>query len=106
MADVPAVDDAIERSPLPTAVRVVIDRLVEAQPEAADRLEGDADLRRAVVAVAAASRSLSRLLETDARALDTLADLDARPPVDDTDADALVRWKQHEFLRIAARDLV
>jgi glutamate-ammonia-ligase adenylyltransferase len=57
------------------------------------------------VAVTAASRALTRLLEADAAAIDVLADLDRRQPVDDLTPDALVRWKQHELLRIAARDL-
>ena len=55
--------------------------------------------------VRAASRSLGRLLDSDPEALDLLERLDTRPPIDESSEDALVRWKQHEFLRIAARDL-
>src|SRR4051794_5343586 len=53
-----------------------------------------------------ASRSLGRLLDRDETALAVLAHLDTRAPVDHTSADALVRWKSHEFLRIATRDLL
>ena len=34
-----------------------------------------------------------------------LADLDRRPPVDDVTPEALLAWRNLEFLRIAARDL-
>ena len=61
---------------------------------------------RAVEAVRTASRSLSRLLDTDPTAVDVLDQLDERAPVESSSVDALVRWKRHEFLRIAARDLV
>ena len=37
--------------------------------------------------------------------LDVLADLDRRPAVDDATPERLARWKQLEYLRIAARDL-
>jgi glutamate-ammonia-ligase adenylyltransferase len=55
--------------------------------------------------VRAASRSLGRLLDTDPDALIILERLDTRPAIEDESEDALVRWKQHELLRIAARDL-
>ncbi len=61
---------------------------------------------RAVEAVRMASRSLSRLLDADPDARDVLVHLDDRAPVNRSSVDALVRWKRHEFLRIAARDLV
>lgn len=53
-----------------------------------------------------ASRSLGRLLDSDPAAGDVLERLDDRAPVDASSVDGLVRWKQHEFLRIAARDLL
>jgi glutamate-ammonia-ligase adenylyltransferase len=53
-----------------------------------------------------ASRSLGRLLDTDPDAREVLEHLDHRAPVDTSSADGLVRWKRHEFLRIAARDLL
>jgi glutamate-ammonia-ligase adenylyltransferase len=61
---------------------------------------------QAVEAVRTASRSLSRLLDADPSAIEVLERLDRRQPVDRASVDALVRWKSHEFLRIAARDLV
>src|SRR5438445_1408254 len=57
-------------------------------------------------AVRAASRSLSRLLDSDPDARVVLERLDQRASVDSSSVDALVRWKRHEFLRIAARDLL
>jgi glutamate-ammonia-ligase adenylyltransferase len=57
-------------------------------------------------AIRAASRSLSRLLDVDPAARAVLDDLDHREEVDASSADALVRWKRHEFLRIAVRDLL
>ncbi|MEY2452171.1 MAG: [glutamine synthetase] adenylyltransferase / [glutamine synthetase]-adenylyl-L-tyrosine [Acidimicrobiaceae bacterium] len=53
-----------------------------------------------------ASRSLARLLDTDPDAHAVLEHLDQRAPVDTSSVDGLVRWKRHEFLRIAARDLL
>ncbi|MEY2434692.1 MAG: [glutamine synthetase] adenylyltransferase / [glutamine synthetase]-adenylyl-L-tyrosine [Acidimicrobiaceae bacterium] len=53
-----------------------------------------------------ASRSLGRLLDSDPDAVAVLEHLDDRPPVDTSSVDALARWKRHEFLRIAARDLL
>src|SRR5439155_2677025 len=54
----------------------------------------------------AASRSLTDLCVADGGALDVLAELDDRPPVDGADADGLRPWKRLELLRIAARDLL
>ncbi|MGH9265026.1 MAG: bifunctional [glutamine synthetase] adenylyltransferase/[glutamine synthetase]-adenylyl-L-tyrosine phosphorylase [Acidimicrobiales bacterium] len=103
---------AIERSAAPAAVRVAVERLTEADPKRRDRLEEQAVLRDAVVAVTAASRSLTELLLSDSAALDVLADLDTRPSLEDDvhsapgAARALGRWKRLELLRIAARDLL
>src|SRR5689334_16112180 len=58
------------------------------------------------VVVRSASRSLSRLLDSDSDAHAVLEHLDDRAPVDPSSAERLVRWKRHEFLRIAARDLL
>ena len=95
---------ATEHSASPAAVRVALERLTEADPGLAARLEDDDRLRAAVVAVTAASRSLTELLLSDPAALDVLADLDRRPVLNGG-AD-LRRWKRLEMLRIAARDLV
>ena len=53
-----------------------------------------------------ASRSLSRVLDSDPDAIGVLEHLERRTPVDTSSVDGLVRWKRHEFLRIAARDLL
>jgi glutamate-ammonia-ligase adenylyltransferase len=102
----PAVDDAVERSADPVAVRLALDRIDSAHPSFEDRVEGDPNLRDAVIAVCGASRSLTMLLEVDVGALDILGDLEARPALDTSNPDALKRWKSREYLRIAARDLM
>ena len=56
--------------------------------------------------VRGASVSLGRLLDSDPDARTILEDLDTRPSSDVDSVDALVAWKRHEFLRIAARDLL
>ena len=58
------------------------------------------------IVVRNASRSLARLLESDPTAHVVLENLDDRASVDTTSEDGLVRWKRHEFLRIATRDLL
>jgi len=95
-------------------VRATIGQLAERRPDLSARFAEVPALATRVVAVTAASRSLTRLL---ARAgpptgtdrgldpLDVLVDLDRRPPLDDATPMQLVRWKQLEYLRIAARDL-
>ncbi|MEY2477609.1 MAG: [glutamine synthetase] adenylyltransferase / [glutamine synthetase]-adenylyl-L-tyrosine [Actinomycetota bacterium] len=96
-----ALADAIERSAAPHQLTVVVQQLEDARPGWRERLEADASLRDAVIAVAGASRFLTRLLLTDETALDVLADLDAAVPA----VDDLARWKGLELMRIAARDL-
>jgi glutamate-ammonia-ligase adenylyltransferase len=95
-----ALHGAAERSADPPAVLVALRRLREELPDFVDHLAGDAELRSTLVAVFAASRSLTRLCLTDPTALDVLTDLDASPTADDAG-----QWKSREFLRIAARDL-
>lgn len=104
----PDLDDAVEHSAAPAVVRLAIERLAAAHPGIADRLATDEQLRAAVVAVTGASRSLTRLLETDARAVDVLADLSRRAATPDAGEGVaeLVRRKRLELLRIAARDLL
>jgi glutamate-ammonia-ligase adenylyltransferase len=98
--------EAVEQSAAPIAVRAPLARLIETHAGLAVRLEEDDGLARALVAVLAASRSLTRLCETNPRSVDVLADLGDRPPVDARSATALVAWKRLELLRIAARDLI
>jgi glutamate-ammonia-ligase adenylyltransferase len=109
MAPVNEIDlsDAIDRSASPASVHACIDRLVASGQPVVDHLFGNARLTTAVVAVTAASRSLCRLIEQrTADAFTVLGALDRRPALDLRTADALLAWKQLEFLRIAARDLV
>ena len=92
---------------MPAAVAVAVERLTEAYPGLAERLEDEADLREAVVAVTAASRSLTELCAAESAALDVLSDLGRRTDLEpDADVDALRLWKRLELLRIAARDLI
>ena len=102
----PDLDEAIERSATPAGVRIGIERLIAARPEAEASLRADRALVAAVVAVVAASRSLGRLVTTDPGIVDVLADLDTRPPLDAADGERLARWKQLEYTRLAARDLL
>jgi glutamate-ammonia-ligase adenylyltransferase len=97
---VQVVAELIERSADPPRVRAVLDRI---DGEARERLEGDGAFAAAFVAVVAASRSLTRLLESDPRAVDVLADLDAPVQLEPEDLPASKRLEQ---LRIAARDLL
>jgi glutamate-ammonia-ligase adenylyltransferase len=99
-------EDLAERSAAPAAVRVALDHLAETAPSAMDRVESSPAVARALVAVLASSRSLTRVI--DARpdeAIDTLSTLHVRRPTDVGDVEALVAWRNLEFLRIAARDL-
>ncbi|MGH9209448.1 MAG: bifunctional [glutamine synthetase] adenylyltransferase/[glutamine synthetase]-adenylyl-L-tyrosine phosphorylase [Acidimicrobiales bacterium] len=94
---------AAGRSADPPAVRVALEGMDGAVVE---RLAGDPRLADAVVAVTAASHSLSRLLQADPTALDVLSRLDAPPPMPESlGVDQLARWKRLEYLRIAARDV-
>ncbi len=116
--------DEIERSADPTAVTLALERVVRANPSAADRIDTDPQLRSSVIAVVAASPWLARLCATDVAALDVLtgldqpfdpvAGLDLAPgvarssgPSDPTDlGTSLARAKRLGILRIAARDLL
>jgi glutamate-ammonia-ligase adenylyltransferase len=95
------VTQATERSAAPERVHTALARLADTDPGAIDRLGADAGLRSALVAVLAASRSLTHFCLTDREALEVLAHLDRRPG----ERDDLPRWKNLEYLRLAARDL-
>jgi glutamate-ammonia-ligase adenylyltransferase len=103
-----ALSAEVDRSADPPAARVALERLAAAWPDVLDRLEADDAIARGVITVVAASRSLTRVLETDPAGLDVLTQLDFRRAVPEPsdDVDELVRWKQLELLRIAARDLL
>lgn len=100
------VRDAVERSASPAWVLNGLDRVQIAHPGLTKRLADDPALRDAVVAVLAASRSLTLVLETDPAALETLVDLARREPPDARERPALQAWKRRELLRVAARDLL
>ncbi len=127
------IHDEIERSADPVGVTVALERVVDANPVAAERIDADPELRSALIAVVAASPWLARVCTTDPAALDILAHLDQpRELVADSAgsgrrADAgsnaghtapgsgrdqspvapdLARAKRLETLRIAARDLL
>jgi [glutamine synthetase] adenylyltransferase / [glutamine synthetase]-adenylyl-L-tyrosine phosphorylase len=96
--------ELIERSADPLAVRSALDRV---DGSVGERLVADPMLARAFVTTVAASRSATRLINTDPAALAVLADLDrAVPDGTAADIDELVRWKRLEQLRIMARDLL
>ncbi len=103
-----SLDELVEHSADPGAVRNALDRLGR---EARERIAAEPSLAGAAVAVMAASRSGTRLLETDPAALDVLAHLDAPAAAGPgvaavDDGDELVRAKRLAHLRIAARDLL
>ncbi|HEX6424400.1 MAG TPA: bifunctional [glutamine synthetase] adenylyltransferase/[glutamine synthetase]-adenylyl-L-tyrosine phosphorylase [Acidimicrobiales bacterium] len=107
--------DLVERSAHPEAVRAALHRL---DGGATERLGASPALAEAVVAVVAASRSATRLIETEPAALDVLAALDGPSPtaggesglVDAVagaaDPDELARAKRLAQLHITARDLL
>lgn len=103
-----ALDERSERSAAPAAVRVALERLADEAPLMVERAAGDPGIADALVAVLAASRSLTRVIEARPVAtIDVLADIGRRPSEEDIDDVArLVEWRDLEFLRIAARDLV
>jgi glutamate-ammonia-ligase adenylyltransferase len=122
LLDTPVLTEAVERSADPTAARGFLTRLLEEHPALADELATNALLRDALVALSAASRSLSNAIVHDAALLDPLRDgngfdherglpeyrasaADFLAAADDG-AGALRRWKRRELLRIPARDLL
>lgn len=92
----------------PLGLTPSLDRLEEAHPGITDMLAASDSLRHSVIAVCGASRSLTRLLISDPSAVEVLGDLDRRKGLDETEPteSALKRWKDLEYLRVAARDLL
>jgi glutamate-ammonia-ligase adenylyltransferase len=96
----------VERCAAPARVAASLATLRERDPGLDEQLGLSPELVHRLVTVMAASRSLTRLLQTDTQAaLGVLSDLDARPRVDAASPERLVVWKRLELLRIAARDL-
>lgn len=96
----------IDRGPDPARVTAVVDRLFEQDPGLPDRLADDPELGSRLATVAAASRSLSRLIAMDPSSLTVLAAPHIRLPVDDTSPEGVAAWKHLELLRIATLDLM
>ncbi len=115
-----AVRRTLEQSADPPAGRAALTRLLEAHPTLSEELATDQPFLDAIVAVSVASHSLLSVLERDAAALGMLRDPARRadPTVDDLVAQveavvgrddpaaALRRWKHHQIVRIAGRDLL
>ncbi len=99
-------DTRILRSADPERARATVDRIATDRPDHGARLVEDPGLAAAAVAVAAASRSLARLIETDHDSIEVLEALDERPVRPQADVEELIVWKRREFLRITARDLL
>ncbi len=95
----------VERSAAPEAVRLTLAAMADRDSGLFERLEADVTLARRLVQTSAASRSLSRLLIADPGAIEVVAGLEQRTPVDSSSLKALARWKHLELLRIAAGDL-
>jgi len=112
MPPLPLLDELAHGSAAPDTVRLVADQLCAALPGARERLESEPGLAATFAVVAAASRSLSRVIVTDAAALDVLArSAGAAPaempwdPAAADDVEDLVRRKRLSLLEVAARDL-
>ena len=86
----------------PERAELGLSRLADALPGAMERVESNASLRKAVVAVFAASPFLTRTCMTDPGALDVLE----TPQYPVAPTMPLSRWKSLEILRVAALDLV
>lgn len=108
-----AIEDRVGRSADPKAVRLTLEALTGTDADRSERIRQDDELAQRIIAVAAASRSLSRSIVADPeRSLAVLDQLDHRPELgalggDERDPiDALTHWRGLEFLRITARDLI
>lgn len=110
---------ALDRAADPTHARVVLAQLLDTHPALADTWAATPEARDATIAVACASRSLTRALMAHPDLTDHLIDLERRDAPAalradavraiteaDDPADALRAWKQAQLLRIAARDLL
>jgi glutamate-ammonia-ligase adenylyltransferase len=107
MAAPTKLEELARRSALPATVVPFVDHLLETRgQDLVERLDDDPLLAELILDVAIASRSLGRVLLTDAGAVDVLGNLDRRETAGNASgAAALVAWKKRETLRIAARDL-
>jgi [glutamine synthetase] adenylyltransferase / [glutamine synthetase]-adenylyl-L-tyrosine phosphorylase len=100
------ISELVERSADPPAVGAALATLREREPDRLEPILADAAAAERLVAVLAASRSLTRLVVADAEALSVVGDPGTRPGLAvDAPPEELIRWKRHELLRIAVRDL-
>jgi len=96
-----------DRSASPAAVHASLNRLRESAPAVFAQVDTDLTLASRLVAVLAASRSMSRLIGAEPeQAIETLTNLDLRAEPTAASADQLVTWRNFEFLRVTARDLI
>ena len=122
LLDSPQVNEAVDRAADPAAARAFLTRLLGDHPALGDELATNPLARDALVALSAASRSLSGAVLRDPSLLEPLRDDEgfgrerALSEYRDSAASffataddgpgALRRWKRRELLRIAARDLL
>jgi glutamate-ammonia-ligase adenylyltransferase len=115
--DAPTMARALESAADPLLARAALTRILEEQPDLADDLRDQRLVRDSLIAVACASRSLVGALVHDPEMVEPLRDADAfarersvatyvGSAATVSDPDGLRRWKRHEYLRIAARDLL
>ncbi len=97
--------DRVAWSADPERVTAVLNRLAEVQPGARERIDAGDALAASVIAVAAASSWLGRLLTTTPEALDVLSHLDDPVAIEAATPTELARARHLEHLRLAARDL-
>ena len=101
-----AVNALLRRCPDPRSAGIALSRLISQDASLLDKLAARYDLAERLVEVLSASRSLTRLLLADPAALKILEDLAApTPALQIGSVDDLLRWKNLELFRIAARDL-
>jgi [glutamine synthetase] adenylyltransferase / [glutamine synthetase]-adenylyl-L-tyrosine phosphorylase len=98
---------AIESAADAALARTTLERIVEVDPNIAEDVVGQPQVRDGLVAVVCASRSLTNALIQDPSLVDVLRHLhEPMATVDASDPTALRRWKRRELLRIAASDLL
>ena len=98
--------DLADRSASPVATRIALTHLLETAPEALAPALANPGVAEKLVAVIAASRSLTRLIEArPAESMTVLSTTDLRSLPEANSGEELLAWRNLEFLRIAARDL-
>src|SRR3546814_6876822 len=88
--------ELVERSADRERVRVSLDQLRVERPDELEPVLDDLEQARTLVALLAASRSLTRLLRGDPLALPSLADVDRRMAAPEGSMDEVVAWERSE----------